>query len=185
MESLHAGAGFNRGRREWLQRCSIAAGSAAFFATRAFAASGEEISRTAEAIHQEVIFQASAKRIYEALLDATEFQKLERQSAAAKSTDVNTHPAAIERDAGGAFSLFGGYIIGRQLELIANQRIVQAWRVQSWPSGIYSIVKFELGAQGTGTRLVFDHTGFPAGLAEHLAEGWQVNYWEPLRKILV
>ena len=184
MESIRAGLGFVFGRREWLQQCGMAAGSLAFFSTKASAASGEEISRTAEAIHQEVVFQTAPKRIYEALLDASQFQKVETQSAAAKSMDVNAHPAAIEREPGGAFSLFGGYITGRQLELIARQRIVQAWRVQSWPPGIYSIAKFELGAQGTGTKLVFDHTGFPAGLAEHLAEGWRINYWEPLGKFL-
>ena len=51
-------------------------------------------------------------------------------------------------------------------------------------AGVYSIVRFELRKEGTGTRLVFDHTGFPVGQAEHLAAGWKGNYWEPLEKFL-
>jgi predicted TIM-barrel fold metal-dependent hydrolase len=38
--------------------------------------------------------------------------------------------------------------------------------------------------QQSGTRIVFDHTGFPKGQAQHLAEGWKANYWEPLEKYL-
>ncbi len=39
--------------------------------------------------------------------------------------------------------------------------LVQAWRVAVWPDGHYSIVKFELQPQGSQTRLVLDHVGFP------------------------
>ena len=54
----------------------------------------------------------------------------------------------------------------------------------TWDAGVYSIARFELKEQGAATRLVFDHTGFPLGKAEHLAEGWEANYWEPMRKYL-
>jgi hypothetical protein len=56
--------------------------------------------------------------------------------------------------------------------------------VATWNPGIYSIAKFELAADGYGTRMVFDHTGFPNGQGEHLAAGWKANYWEPLEKYL-
>jgi hypothetical protein len=29
---------------------------------------------------------------------------------------------------------------------------------------------------------VFDHDGFPEEMKEHLANGWQTNYWEKLAK---
>jgi hypothetical protein len=51
--------------------------------------------------------------------------------------------------------------------------------------GVYSIARFELVKDGAGTRLVFDHTGFPKGQGEHLSQGWHKNYWEPLEKVLV
>ena len=123
-------------------------------------------------IHQKIDFNASPQRLYEALLDTKQF------------TAFSGRPAEINRDVGGAFSLFGGHIIGRNVELVPNQRIVQAWRAVTWPEGVYSIARFELKAQGSGTRLVLDHTGFPEGLRDHLAEGWEENYWELLKKYL-
>ncbi len=55
----------------------------------------------------------------------------------------------------------------------------------TWDPGVYSIAKFELKEQGSETRLVFGHAGFPDGKAEHLAAGWKTNYWEPLHKYLL
>jgi activator of HSP90 ATPase len=121
-------------------------------------------------IHQEVDFTASPERIYEVLLDSVQFKTF------------SGRPADIDRAVGGAFSLFGGPIVGRNVELVPNQRIVQAWRVANWLAGVYSIAKFELVPQGSGTHLVFDHVGFPEDQREHLAAGWKSNYWDPLTK---
>lgn len=164
---------------------------AAFFpalgvAGAAFGAAGaEEISHTAEAIHQEVEFKASQKRVYEALTDAKQFDKVIQLSAAVKSgMALGNKATEISHEAGGAFTIYGGHILGRQIELVPNERIVQAWRVVMWDPGAYSLAKFALSEQGSGTKLVFDHTGFPADQAQHLAEGWKANYWEPLEKYL-
>jgi len=91
-------------------------------------------------------------------------------------------PAEIDANAGGAFSLFGGQIVGRNVELITSQRIVQAWRPAHWTPGVYSIVKFELKPNGSGSTLVLDHTGFPEGLADHLDSGWHEHYLSALQK---
>jgi len=147
-------------------------------------ASEDGISRSAEAIHQEVSFSATPARVYDALTDAKQFSKVAELSAAIQTMSVPKKAAEISREAGGAFSAFGGYITGRQIELVPGQRIVQAWRAGGWNPGAYSIARFELSTQGSGTKLVFDHTGFPEGQAEHLAAGWKGNYWEPLAKFL-
>ena len=123
-------------------------------------------------IHQEIELSASPQKLYEALLDSKQF------------TEFSGRPAEINREVGGAFSLFKGHIIGRNVELVPDERIVQAWRVVTWPEGAYSIVRFELKPQGSGTHLVFDHIGFPEGLRDHLAEGWEENYWSLLKKYL-
>ena len=44
--------------------------------------------------------------------------------------------AKIDPVVGGTFSLFDGHIIGRILELVPDQRIVEAWRVVDWPAGV-------------------------------------------------
>lgn len=92
-------------------------------------------------------------------------------------------PAEISREAGGAFSLFDGYVTGRHIELAPAERIVPAWRVASWNTGVYSIARFELMAQGAGTRIVFDHIGFPAEQLQHFGGGWKGNYWSLSRNV--
>jgi len=140
------------------------------------------VSHTAESIHQEPLFKATPKQLYEALIDTKQFDKVIQLSGAMTSA-LGSKPTSISRDEGGAFTIFGGHIIGRQIELKPNERIVQAWRVGSWEPGIYSIAKFDLVQQGSQAKIVFDHTGFPKGTADHLAAGWKAHYWEPLEKL--
>jgi activator of HSP90 ATPase len=171
-------------RRQAIVGTAIAFGGLALASVAAWAAVDEEISHTAESIHQEPVFKASRKRVYEALTDAKQFDKVIQLSGVMQSMHLADKPAEISREVGGAFTLFGGYITGRHIELVPNERIVQAWRAGSWPPGVYSIAKFELVEQGSSAKIVFDHTGFPKGDAESLASGWKAHYWEPLEKLL-
>jgi activator of HSP90 ATPase len=123
-------------------------------------------------LHQEIDFKAQAQRIYEILLDEKQF---------APFTGM---PADVDAKPGDAFSLFGGMIVGRNVELVPNERIVQAWRPTSWDPGIFSIVRFQLKSQESSCKVILDHTGFPAGLYDHLSAGWKSHYWEPLAKYL-
>jgi activator of HSP90 ATPase len=171
-------------RRQSIAGVAVTLSGLALVSTETWAAAEEEISRTAESIHQEPVFKASRTRVYETLTDAKQFDKVIELSGVMQTMHLGSKPAEISREAGGAFTLFGGYITGRHVELLPNQRIVQAWRAGSWPPGIYSIARFELAEQGSGTRIVFDHTGFPKGDAESLASGWKAHYWEPIQKLL-
>jgi activator of HSP90 ATPase len=132
---------------------------------------GADATRTS--LHQEIDLKASPQKVYEILLDSKQF---------AAFTGM---PAEINREPGGAFSMFGGMIVGRNVELVANQRIVQAWRPASWEPGVYSIVRFGLKGEPSQTKLILDHTGFPEGDFAHLDPGWYMRYWNPLRKFLV
>jgi activator of HSP90 ATPase len=127
-------------------------------------------SRTS--IHYEIDFHPSSQRLYEAILDQKQFAAF------------SGLPATIDPTPGGAFSQFGGLIIGRTVELVPNQRIVQAWRPTHWDAGIYSIAHFEFNPRAAETTLIFDHTGFPAGEYDHLDWGWYHHYWDPLKKFL-
>ena len=171
-------------RRQAITNVVMALGGLALVPAMAWAATGEEISRAAESIHQEADFKASRKRVYETLMDAKQFDKVIQLSGVLQAMHLGDKPAEISRVVGGTFTLFGGYITGRHIELVPNERIVQAWRTGGWPAGIYSIAKFELVEQGAGCKIVFDHTGFPKGEAESLASGWKAHYWEPMAKLL-
>jgi activator of HSP90 ATPase len=129
-------------------------------------------NRLRTSIHQEINLPASPQHVFDVLLDAKQF---------AAFTGL---PAEIDSKPGGTFKTFGGLIEGRNVDLILGQRIVQAWRPASWDTGLYSIVHFELKQSGAATLLTLDHTGFPEGLYDHLAFGWNTRYWEPLKKYL-
>jgi activator of HSP90 ATPase len=121
-------------------------------------------------LHDEIVVKTSPQRIYELLLDSRQF------------TALTGAPAEIDPRAGGAFSTFGKLIEGRNIELVPNQRIVQAWRPAAWDPGVYSVVRFELKPHNSETLIVLDHTGFPEGDFKHLEWGWQWHYWKPLKK---
>jgi activator of HSP90 ATPase len=161
-------------RRQIITMSLFAFGGLAIARSQAQETSSDSAKRKAivmaKAIHDEVDFHAIPQRIYDVLLDAREFKAFS-----------GGRSAEIHREVGGAFSIFGGLIVGWNLELIPAHRIVQAWRAVSWPEGIYSIARFELQSEGSGTRLIFDHTGFPVDQAEHLESGWQDHYWKALR----
>jgi activator of HSP90 ATPase len=137
-----------------------------------------QVADSAITIHQETEFKASPKQLYEVLISSKAFSDCIKKSFPSFSATS----AKIDAVAGGSFSLFDGHIVGRILELVPNERIVEAWRVVDWPAGIYSIARFEFRANDKGTILVFDHTGFPPGLKAHLSDGWQEHYWDALAK---
>ncbi len=122
-------------------------------------------------IHQEVVIPASPDRVYAALTTSAQF-----------TAATGGRTAEIATDEGGTFSLFGGAIYGRHVELVPGSRVVQAWRVKMWEPGVFSLVRFTLTPEGSGTKVVLDHSGFPEAMQEHLAAGWGTNYWEPLTK---
>src|SRR5271170_1146564 len=136
--------------------------------TKETPSTGANHARTS--LHQEVDLKASPQRLYELLLDSKQFAAFSGM------------PAEIDPKAGGDFSMFGGLIVGRNVELVPNQRIVQAWRPTHWEPGVYSLVKFELKPQASETVVVLDHTGFPEGEFDSLNTGWKLRYWDPLKK---
>jgi activator of HSP90 ATPase len=127
-------------------------------------------NRTRTSLHEEIDLKSDPQHVYEVLLDAKLFKAF------------TGAPAEIDPKPGGAFSMFGGQIVGRNVDLVPNQRIVQAWRPTHWAPGVYSIVEFELKPKGSGTLVILDHKGFPEGDFDHLEWGWHTHYWEPLKK---
>ncbi len=119
-------------------------------------------------IHQEITFDATPEQVYRALVDAAEH------------AEFSGAPAEIDAEPGGACSWYGGHVSGRNIELVPNERIVQVWRATPWDPGVYSVIKYELRAQGDKTQVVFDQAGHPEGTAEHLASGWHERYWTPM-----
>jgi activator of HSP90 ATPase len=185
LKTTSAGPTFEPSRRKAITGMAMAVGGLALVSKNAGAQTNDEISHTAESIHQEVVFKATRKRVYDALIDEKQFGQVVQLSDAMKThMTPGAPPAQISHEVGGAFAIFGGIIVGRHIELVPGERIVQAWRPVYWKPGVYSMVKFELSDSGAGSKVVLDHKAFPEGDAKSLLDGWNKNYWEPLAKFL-
>jgi uncharacterized protein YndB with AHSA1/START domain len=130
---------------------------------------------TGTSIHQEAVIAARPQQVFDLLTHGHLFSAATGQ------------PADITAREGDSFSLFGGRVEGRQIELVPGQRVVQAWRFGTahpspWDKGVYSTVRFALEPAGDGTRLVIDHTGIPAEWIEHISGGYPTFYQDPIEK---
>jgi uncharacterized protein YndB with AHSA1/START domain len=128
-------------------------------------------------IHQEAVINASPARVYECLTNGEIF------SAATEM------PAQVGDREGEPFSLFGGRVEGRQIELVPGERVVQAWRFggahpEAWEPGVYSVVRFTLRPEGDATRFVIDHTGIPRESEARIDSGYPAFYGDPLNRYL-
>ncbi len=123
-------------------------------------------------IRQSVTFKATPHQVYEAIMDS-------RKHARFTGSEVK-----MSRKVGGKFSVWGGEMVGVNLELVPDEKIVQSWRYSDWPDGHYSKITFSLKAVPNGTRLTFTQTGIPEEFAEDIAQGWKDYYWGPMKEMM-
>lgn len=123
-------------------------------------------------IRQRVEIPASPSAVYRALMTS------------AGHRAFTGAPARISGRVGGLFTAWGGYIHGRNLELVDGKRIVQAWvpAEASWPDGHESKVTYRLSPSRNGTRISFTHSAVPREHVGHLSSGWKESYWDPLKR---
>ncbi len=90
--------------------------------------------------------------------------------------------AKASKKLGAAYSAWDGYIVGRNLELDYNRRIVQSWRTTEFAGGDPdSTVTVELTPLGAETRLTLRHAGVPDGQTSYENGGWREFYFEPMQ----
>ncbi|MGZ6519411.1 MAG: SRPBCC domain-containing protein [Bacteroidia bacterium] len=121
-------------------------------------------------IHLEATIPASPERIYELLINGAKFG------------NVTGKPGKGAGSEGAYLSLFDGWIQGRQIELIPNKSVIQAWRFKDWDPGIFSIVRFTLIPEGNNTKLVVDQHLHPVAAHEQVLANWQPFYFDPFIK---
>lgn len=123
-------------------------------------------------ITQKVRFTATPHDVYEALMDAK------------KHAAFTGGPATISRRVGGSFSVFDGYAVGKNLELVKDERIVQSWHASDWEEGEWSTVTFAITPVRGGCQLSFTQTGVPPGAVSGIRQGWKDFYWAPMKEML-
>jgi len=123
-------------------------------------------------LRQSATFKATPHSVYEMLMDSK------------KHAAFTGDRADISRREGSRFSAYGGWISGRNIKLVKDREIVQEWRGRSWPSGHYSVVRFSLRKNKTGTRLIFTQTGIPEDEYDEIRAGWKEDYWKKMKASL-
>lgn len=125
-------------------------------------------------IRQSATFQASPHDVYELLMDSR------------KHARFTGGKCSISRKVGGHYSVYDGYIVGKNIELVPDKKIVQSWKPEEdcWPDDYYSMVTFELKPVKGGTRLSFKQTGVPVDCGDRFDIGWREHYWAKMKALL-
>src|SRR2546428_1195078 len=130
---------------------------------------GEDMAGTRTIKQTALIRGATPKDIYATLMDSKRHGALSGQ------------PTTVSPRVGGAFKV-GHDLEGKHLKLTKDKKIVQTWRANNWPQGLYSKATFALAKAAGGTRITFTQTGVPSQFYKEISTGWRDYYWKPLRK---
>ena len=124
-----------------------------------------------ESIHLEISLPVTARELFSAWLDSVEHR------------GFTGEPAQITPRLGASFTVGGGYISGKTLELDRPRRILQSWRCSDFTeSDPDSQLELLFVPEGNGTRLRLNHTNLPERLKEELESGWQEYYFNPMQR---
>lgn len=91
-------------------------------------------------------------------------------------------PAKMSEKEGFEFSLWGGDIHGKNIEVKKGEKLVQEWYGGDWPKP--SIATFRLTHKAGCTTLYFDQTGVPDNENEEIDKGWDDYYLGEIKKLL-
>jgi uncharacterized protein YndB with AHSA1/START domain len=115
------------------------------------------------------VIPASPAEIYQAWLDSI------------IHSEMTGGEANMSEEVGADVSAWDGYITGRNLELVAGERIVQSWRTTEFDDAYEdSIVTILLQETDDGTLLTLEHSNVPDAQRSYEEGGWQSNYFEPM-----
>jgi activator of HSP90 ATPase len=125
-------------------------------------------------IKQNIFFKASKQEVYNLLMD----EKMH--------SSFTGSPVIMSSEINGKFDVFDGYCKGHNIELIKNEKIVQAWQFaeDGWDNDHYSICTFVFNEKDGGTELSFTQEKIPNHKVQDLENGWNEYYWEPMMAYL-
>lgn len=88
--------------------------------------------------------------------------------------------AEMSTEPGSEFSLWGGSIVGKNLEFELNKKIVQQWYFGEQAQD--SIVTIKLHVADMGTSVEVRHTNIPDEAFNDIVEGWDEQYFGALEQ---
>ena len=91
----------------------------------------------------------------------------------------------IDDKEGSTFSAHGGYITGKNLQLVKDKLIVQSWRTQGWdPATVDSTFIIYLEQKENDVALTMTHANIPDEHVDSIEKGWFGHYWNPWKQHL-
>lgn len=88
-------------------------------------------------------------------------------------------PAEMSTEPGSEFSLFGGDIVGQNIEFEPNRKIVQKWYFGEQEED--SIVTIILHPHKKGTSVELRHTNIPDEVYDEFVNGWDEMFFGELQ----
>jgi len=120
------------------------------------------------------VVPAGAQEIYDAWLSSSGHESI-----------TGGQPAQISAREGAEFTVWNGYITGRNLQLEPGRRIVQSWRTTKFTAADPdSQIEVVLQPAPGGTKVTVNHTNVPDGHTSYRDGGWQRSYFEPMKEHL-
>ena len=118
------------------------------------------------------VIPASPQEIYDAWLSSDGHEKI-----------TGGKPAQMSAQEGAAFTVWNGYIRGRNLKLEPSRRIVQSWRTTKFSAADPdSQIEVLLEPAAGGTRITMRHSNVPDGHTSYRDGGWQRSYFDPMKE---
>lgn len=121
-------------------------------------------------IKQTYLINSPVEKVWQALIDPKIIE------------DWGGGPAKMSAEVGFEFSLWGGDIHGKNIEVIPNTKLVQDWMAGKWKE--YSKVTFNLSEEDGKTKVELIHENIPDKEAKEIEDGWKRYYLGPLKKLL-
>jgi len=125
-------------------------------------------------IKQRYLIKADFEKVWDALVNPKTIEKW------------GAGPAVMSSEVGFEFSLWGGDIWGKNLEVInpkkGEKKLVQEWYGGEWETP--SIVSFKLNAGNGYTEVILDHENVPKDEVQDISAGWNDYYLGAIKKYL-
>ncbi len=113
---------------------------------------------------------ASPTEVFNAWLDSSKHAKM--TGGGAECSD----------QAGDNFSAWDGYISGKNLTIVPNSCIKQAWRTTEFKeTDDSSLLEIQFEKAGSGCQVTLIHSQIPVGQPDY-KQGWKDHYFSPMEK---
>lgn len=125
-------------------------------------------------IEQRYLIKASIEKVWDALVNPKTIEKW------------GAGPAVMKGEVGFDFSLWGGDIYGKNLEVInpdkGEKKLLQEWYGGDWE--VPSIATIKLNSDGEKTEVILEHKDLPENEIDEFANGWKEYYFGAIKKHL-